>query len=508
MATTHTDILIVGGGHNGLVAGAYLARAGRKVLVVERHGVAGGQLATGHLGPEFDSVALQPGGRLRPDVVHELELARHGLTAAPGPAPACVSLLPDGGRLRLSNDPTDGETIESIRQLSARDADRWPAFLAFMNTAASFLDAAYRTPMPRLNRSDVLGQGLPLASLALRLRRLGRRDMFRVIRSLSMSAQEFTEEWFESEPLRAALGALAIHGVTIGAYSAGGGLTLIHNWLNRDGPAHRCVGGTQALADALVSALSAHGGQLRTGTVVERILVDKQQVTGVRLADGEEIAAKLVLSSADPRHTLLDLVGARELPPEFVWHAQSIRMRGCVAKVHLLTNGRHGLPDGTSVLAPDLRYLERAYDAAKYGEISASPYLEITTTGALVSIHFQFAPHRLRDGDWQAARDVLERLALDTLGDVAPALRDSVREARSVTPADLEQNFGLTEGDLNHGQLILDQLFFMRPLPGWSDHRTPVDGLYLCGSGVHGGGGVSGAAGRNAARLVLKSARA
>jgi phytoene dehydrogenase-like protein len=508
MATTNADILIVGGGHNGLVAGACLAKAGRKVLVLERRGVAGGQLAAGYLGAGFESVALQPGGQLRPDIVRELELARHGLTAATGPAPAYVSLLPGGGTLRLSNDATDRETIESIRRLSTRDADRWPGFLAFMNTAATFLDAAYRTPMPRLNRSDVLAQGLPLASLALRLRRLGRRDMFRVIRSLSMSAQEFSEEWFESEPLRAAIGALAIHGVTIGAYSAGGGLALIHNWLNRDGPAHRRIGGTQALADALVAALRAHGGQLRTDAAVERILVDKQQVAGVRLAGGEEIAAKLVLSSADPRHTLLDLVGARELPPEFVWHAQSIRMRGCVAKLHLLTDGRHGLPDGTSVLAPDLRYLERAYDAAKYGEISTRPYLEVTATGALVSIHFQFAPYGLRDGDWQAARAGLERLALDALGDVAPALRDSLREVRSVTPADLEQDFGLSEGDLNHGQLILDQLFFMRPMPGWSDHRTPVEGLYLCGSGVHGGGGVSGAAGRNAARFVLKSARA
>jgi phytoene dehydrogenase-like protein len=225
----------------------------------------------------------------------------------------------------------------------------------------------------------------------------------------------------------------------------------------------------------------------------------------VRLASGEEIVARQVVSAADPHHTLLGLVGAPELPPEFVWHAQSIKLRGSVAKVHLLTDGSHGLPDGTLVVAPSLRHLERAYDAAKYGEISEQPYLEVTTTGQTVSIHYQFAPYRLRQGNWESGRATLEQRAIDTLAAHYPALRNSIRETRSITPLDLEQTWGLTEGDLNHGQLILDQMFFMRPLPGWSDHRTPIDGLYLCGSGVHGGGGISGASGRNAARVVLKS---
>jgi phytoene dehydrogenase-like protein len=176
-----------------------------------------------------------------------------------------------------------------------------------------------------------------------------------------------------------------------------------------------------------------------------------------------------------------------------------------VAKVHLLTDGGHGLPDGTLVVAATLRYLERAYDAAKYGGISERPYLEVTTSGTTVSIHFQFAPHALRNGHWASERATLESRAIDTLGAHAPALKDSIREVRSITPLDLEQQWGLTESDLNHGQLILDQALFMRPMPGWSDHRTPVDGLYLGGSGVHGGGGVSGAAGRNAARAVLRS---
>lgn len=502
------DTIIVGAGHNGLVAAAYLARAGRKVLVLERRDAPGGQLATVAFGPGLEAPALHPGATLRPDIVRELGLATHGLAADEGASDAgYVSLLPGDANLRLCSSGTDAATLESIRRRSASDAARWPEFVAFMNAAAGFLDAAYRTPMPRMARADLLAEGLPLASLLLKLRRLGRRDMFGVMRSLSMTAREFAEGWFESEPLRAAIGALAIHGVTLGAMSAGTGYTLIHNWLNRGGLAHRGgTGNPQRIADALLAVLQASGGQVRTSTAVAQVLVERQQVKGVRLGNGEEIMAPVVLSAADPRHTLLGLVGAPELPPDFVWHTQSIRMRGSVAKVHVLTDGNHGIPAGTLVVAPSLKYLERAYDAAKYGEISREPYLEVTTSGNVVSIHFQFAPHGLRQGDWNSARAVVEQRAIDTLAAYFPALQGSVREIRSITPLDLERDWGLTEGDLNHGQLLLDQVFFMRPTPGWSDHRTPVDGLYLCGSGVHGGGGISGASGRNAARAVLKAA--
>jgi len=500
------DVIIVGAGHNGLVAGAYLARAGRKVLVLERNAAPGGQLAVGMLGPGFDAPALHPCGQLRPDIVRDLDLARHGLTPAVVAEMPYVSLLPDGGTLRLTSRGDDAATIAAIRKLSSRDAARWPEFVAFMNSAAGWVDSVYRTPMPRMDRSEILANGLPLASLLLKLRRLGRKDMFRVIRSLSMSAQEFTDDWFEAEPLKAAIGALAIHGVTLGSYSAGTGYTLMHNWLNRGGLAHGKASGA-SITDALVAALKAAGGELRTGATVARILVDKQRVIGVQLVSGEQVAARLVMSAADPRHTLLGLVGAPELPPEFVWHAQSIRMRGSVAKVHLLTDGSHGLPEGTLVVAPSLKYLEQAYDASKYGEISRAPYLEVTTTGPVVSIHFQFASFKLRQGDWANERATLEARAIDTLAAYAPALKGSIREVRSITPLDLDQRWGLTEGDLNHGQLILDQSLFMRPMPGWSDHRTPVDGLYLCGNGVHGGGNISGAAGRNAARVALRRQR-
>ncbi len=503
MSTPQYDAIVVGAGLNGLVAANYLAKAGKQVLVLERREIAGGQAVTESLGEGFLVDALHAGGSLRPDIVADLDLAKHGLPLASGDEPVYLSLLPEGKQLRLVADGDDARTLASIREFSTHDAAQWPAFVAFMNQAAAFLDAAYRTPMPRLPHVDLWSEGLPLAKLAWKLRRLGGKDMFKVIRGMSMSALELTEEWFESEALRAAIAAVGIHGFTLGSMSAGTGYTLMHNWLNRGGLAHRPVaGGTGRISDALVSALQAKGGTLRTSADVQKVLVDKQQVTGVRLANGEEIATRTVFSAADPRHTLLGLVGAVELPPEFVWHTQSIKMRGSVAKVHLRTDGSHGLPAGTLAIAPTLKYLERAFDAAKYGQISDQPYLEITSSGDIVSIHFQFSPYALRDGDWDSARAHVEQLAVDTLARHFPALRASIRQVKSITPPDLQNIYGLTEGDLNHGQLILDQMFFMRPMPGWSNHRTPIDGLYLCGSGVHGGGGLSGASGRNAARMA------
>jgi phytoene dehydrogenase-like protein len=494
------DVIIVGGGHNGLTAAAYLAKRRRRVLVLERRDHLGGSVVTEEFGDGFRADSVWSGGSLRPDIVRHLDLFRFGWAPSAERRPF-ISPIGGSETLELSADPV--QSAEAIRRFSKADATKWPEFVGFMNRAARFLDRAYSAMMPRLPARFSPREGYDLVELALGLRLMGRRDMLRIIRMLPMTAVEFLGEWFESERMMAALASVAIHGVSLGVMSAGTGYTLLHNWLNRGGLAHANVGKAGSLTAALANAGRALGVEIRTGAEVVRILVDNGTCKGVVLASGEEIFATAVISSADPRHTLLSLVGAMNLPPEFVWKTQSIRLRGSVAKIHILTNGQHGIPAGTIPIAPTLMALERAYDDAKYGEISQQPYLEVTTAGNVVSTHFQFAPYALRASNWKEQGASLERLAMKTLSEYFPLLESSIEARKTITPLDLEETYGLTEGDLNHGQLALDQFLFMRPMPGWANHRTPVDGLYLGGSGVHGGGGVSGAAGRNASRAVL-----
>ena len=502
--TNHYDTIIIGAGHNGLVAAAYLAKQGRKVLLLERRAIVGGSVVTESFGDGFTVDSVQTGGTLRPDIIRDLKLSLPNITRKS----ALISLL-DVSRtvsptyedhLVLDSDPA--KAAESIKRFSEKDAARWPEFLRFMNKAAEILDAAYATIMPRLPKNLSVRDGYGLLELGLELRLAGRRDMLNFIRALPMSAQELVEEYFESEEIKAAIASVAIHGSTLGPMSAGTGYTLIHNWLNRGGLSHSNVGKAGEITNALADAVKSFGGEIRTETEVARICVENQVAKSVMLESGEEITANRILSSADPKHTLLRLVGAMELPPEFVWHTQSIKMRGSAAKVHLLTDGDHGIPEGAVVLAPSIKYLEKAYDAAKYGEISEKPYLEVTTSGNVVSIHFQFAPYALKHGTWDRERKTIENLAINTLTEYFPNLKSKIVNRKSFTPKDLEDIYGLTEGDVNHGQLMLDQFLFMRPIPGWSNHKTPIDNLYLCGSGVHGGGGVSGVSGRNVVKVL------
>lgn len=496
------DVIIIGAGHNGLTAAAYLAKAKKRVLVLERRPIAGGSVVTESFGDGFEADAIWAGGKLRPDIVKDLDLARFGMGPQPASVkPALISLQPDSNHLILDADPV--QAAQSIKRFSERDASRWKEFVRFMDKAAHILDTAYYTLMPRLPKNFNLREGYGLLELGLELRLAGRKDMLNFIRALPMTAEELLEEYFESDVVKGAVASVAIHASTLGPMEAGTGYTLIHNWMNRGGLANVHVGGAGEITSALVTAVKSFGGEIRTDAEAANIKIENQIAKGVVLANGEEVSAKIVLSSADPKHTLLKLVGARELPPEFVWHAQSIKMRGSVAKVHLHTDGKHGIPEGTVVLAPSIKYLERAYDTSKYGEISDKPYLEVTTSGNTVSIHFQYAPYKLKNGEWKTESVKVETLALDTLAEYFPSLKSSILNRKSITPKGLEETYGLTEGDLNHGQLMLDQFLFMRPIPGWSNHKTPIDNLYLCGSGVHGGGGVSGAAGRNAVKAIL-----
>lgn len=493
------DTIIIGAGHNGLVAAAYLAKQGKKVLVLERRAIVGGSVVTESFAEGFTVDSVQTGGALRPDIVKDLGLPLRGLHGTSGAntrstRPPFISVQPDGNHLTLN--------AESIKRISEKDAARWPEFVRFMDKTAKILEKAYSTIMPRLPMNFGVREGFGLMELGLNLRLAGRKDMLNFIRALPMTAQELVEEYFESEIVKAAVASVAIHGSTLGPMSAGTGYTLIHHWLNRGGLSHSNVGKAGEITQALANAVKSFGAEIRTGAEVASLKIENQVAKGVVLANGEEISANVLLSAADPKHTLLKLVGPQDLPPEFVWHTQSIKMRGSVAKVHLLTDGNHGIPEGTVALAPSIKYLERAYDAAKYGEISEKPYLEVTTSGNVVSIHFQFAPYALKNGNWNGQRANLENLAIDTLAEHFPNLKSKIVNRKSLTPLDLEQTYGLTEGDLNHGQLMLDQFLFMRPMPGWSNHMTPIDNLYLCDSGVHGGGGVSGVSGRNVIKIL------
>lgn len=505
--TNHYDHIIIGAGHNGLVAAAYLARQGKKVLVLERRSIVGGSVVTESFGGGFQADAVWTGGTLRPDIIKDLKLSLPSTLTTLSAKPAFISLQPDSNHLVLDADPV--KAAESIKRFSAKDAARWGEFVRFMDKAANILEVAYATIMPRLPKNLNIREGYGLLELGLELRLAGRKDMLNFIRALPMTAQELLDEYFESEFVKAAVASLGIHGFTLGPMGAGTGYTLLHNWLNRGGLAHVNVGKAGEITQALANAVKAYGGEIRTEAEVARIQVDRHISKGVALTNGEEIFADNVISALDPKRTFLSLVGPMNLPPEFVWHTQSIKMRGSAAKVHLQTNGHHGIPEGTVVFAPSIKYLERAYDAAKYGEISEKPYLEVTSVPvresvkeSVVSIHFQFAPYILKNSSWKVESLKVEKLAIDMLGDYFPNLKSSIVNTKTITPKDLEETYGLTEGDLNHGQLMLDQFLFMRPIPGWSNHKTPIDNLYLCGSGVHGGGGVSGASGRNVVKAI------
>ena len=499
--TNQYDTIIIGAGHNGLVAAAYLAKKGKTVLVLERRDIVGGQVVTESFGEGFTVDSLHAGGTLRPDIIKDLKLSLPAVSARP----AFISLQPDSNHLVLDPDPV--KAAESIKRFSEKDAASWKPFLDFMDKASRFIHLANETIMPRLPKNFSFDEGLGLAELGLDLRLMGGADMMRIVRGIPMTAEEFVDEWFESDIVKAAVASLGIHGFTLGVMGAGTGYTLMHNWANWGGlsltpypsPNGRGIG---QITEALASAVKSFGGEIRTNAEVKQVTVKDMRATGVILSNGEEIAANSVISAADPKHTFLSLVGAIELPPEFVWNVQSIKMRGSLAKVHLLTDGKHGIPDATVALAPSIKYLEKAYDAAKYHQISEKPYLEVTASGNVVSIHFQFAPYELKNGSWNTENGTIEKLAIDTLAEYFPNLKSSIKNTKTLTPQDLETTYGLTEGDLNHGQLMLDQFMFMRPIPGWSNHRTPIDNLYLCGSGVHGGGGVSGAAGRNVVRVL------
>jgi phytoene dehydrogenase-like protein len=520
------DTIVIGAGHNGLVTAAYLAKAGQRVLVLEGRDRVGGAASTEEVFPGFrvDIGAHRIGG-LSTRVIDDLGRAGHDLELLD--ADPCVFVpVQEGTPLTMWRDAQ--RTADSIRAFSPSDADAWIPFTELLGKAAGFLEAVWTTTPPDVTGTD-LGDLFASAKLGMKLKKLGKKDMVEVMRILPMSVYELLGDWFESDLVKGALAGSAVAGLCQGPMGGGTVYTLLHHHVGAGAgvvrPTRRVRGGIGRLSEALASACEAAGAEVRTGALVERILVEDGAASGV-VVDGAEIRAGSVVSNADPRRTFFELMDPSEMRPGFARKVGNIRYRGVLAKVHLALNG---LPDfsclpgggehlnGVISISPSLEYVERAYDAAKYGRAADEPYLEIsipslTDAGVvpdgkhLMSIVFQYAPYALRAGSWdEAARAELGDRAIRTLSKYAPNIESLIEARHILTPLDIEGQFGLAEGNVYHGEMTLDQLLFMRPVPGASRYTTPVRGLYLCGAGTHPGGGVTGVPGFNAAREILKA---
>ena len=519
-AAARYDCIVVGGGHNGLTCAAYLARAGRSVLVLEAAARLGGAAVTREFAPGFRVSAcahllhLMPGA-----LMSELNLTAHGLTLAAERMPT-IALSADDAHLTLG--PEGSGTLAAH---SALDAAAYPAYSARLTRLASALQPVLSAAPPRLDTS-AWQERAALLKLGWRLRALGQRDLRELLRIGAMCVQDLLDEHFESPLLKGALAFDAVLGTNYGPRSPGTVFTLLYRLAaaaGEGGGLAQPAGGLGALSETLGRAAAAAGAEIRTGSPVARILVCDDRAAGVVLEGGEEITARAVVSSADPKTTFLRLLGSEHLDAGFVRRIVHLRSRGLAAKLHLALDGPPpfaGLEAaalrGRLLWAPTPEYLERAYNHAKYGEFSASPTLEITVPTMadaalappgkhVLSVVVQYAPYALAGG-WAAGRARFTELLIDTLGTLAPGLRAQVEHAELLTPADIEREFRITGGHWHHAELALDQFFMLRPVPGVAQYRAPVGGLYLCGAGCHPGGGVMGIAGRNAARLVVREA--
>jgi phytoene dehydrogenase-like protein len=520
------DVVVIGAGHNGLTHAAYLARAGRRVLVLERRHVVGGAAVTEEVFPGFHfSECSYVVSLLRPEIIRDLDLPRHGLQILP--LDGTFTPMPDGNYLWRTDDAA--QTRREIARHSVIDSEAYPEYGRLMVDLARFVK-----PMLEIEPVDpwsVRPRDLrPMASLARRFMRLPSDQRHVLVQLMTMSAVDFLDQWFETDVLKATMSASGVIGTFLGVRSPGTAYVLLHHYMGEIDGAFRswgfARGGTGAISNAIAAAAREAGAEIRTGSAVREITVQNGRATGVMLESGETIEARAVSSSADPRRTFFDLLGAYHLPHDFTAELRRYRYRGSSAKVNLALDG---LPDfrslpgagphlrGAISISPGVDYMEHAYDDAKYGRYSRRPYLDIvipTLTDPslappgrhVMSCFVQYAPYHLRGGSWDAERESFGDTVIDTIAEHAPNIRDIVLHRQVLTPLDLEREFALTEGNIFHGELSLDQLFFLRPVPGWARYRSPVGGLYLCGSGAHPGGGIMAAPGRNAARAVLEDA--
>lgn len=511
-----TDVIVIGAGHNGLATAAVLARRGLKVVVTEARDTVGGAAISEELHPGFTISTLAHAAQPADALMTELRLAEHGLQFI-DPDPYVFAPLLDGRSLVLGRNAD--ACAQSISAFSAEDAKRYPEFCATVSRVRAFASEVMANTPPDIenpSRTDLWS----MLTMGRRFRGLGKKNAYRLLRWAPMSAADFVSEWFVSEPLRAVIAAGGIFGSALGPRSAGSAAVLLMHASTGSGHQRMVRGGLGSLTAAIASAARAAGAQIRSNAEVRRINVRDGRATGVTLASGEELESKVVVSNADPRRTLLGLLDPIELEPGFLARIRNYRSAGTVAKVNLALSGLpsfaadSGTLRGSIHVGPDLDYLERAYDASKYGEWSPNPYLEISIPslsdptlappGAhVMSIYAQYAPYQLRHTSWESSAAAFGDVVVDTVARYAPDIKSLILHRQVITPRDLETKYRLTGGHIFHGELALDQLFTMRPLLGWARYRTPVRSLYLCGSGTHPGYGVSGLSGLNAAREIL-----
>jgi phytoene dehydrogenase-like protein len=552
------DAIVIGAGHNGLTAAAYLARAGRRVLVLERRHVLGGAAVTEEIFPGFKfSVCSYVVSLLRPEIIRELELARHGLEILP--LDGTFTPMLDGNYLWRVND--HARTFREISRHSKLDAEIYDEYGRAMVDMGRFAkDILAMTPPDPFSMK--LRELRSLGDLGRRFRALPEHDRANQLQLLTMSAVDFLDQWFETDVLKATMAASGIIGTFLGIRSPGTAYVLLHHYMGEIDGAFRSwglsKGGTGRVSEAIASAAHAAGAEIKVTAPVKNILVTNGEATGVVLENGDYYLSRAILSSVDPRQTFIKMVGADRLPSEFLEDIQRYKFRGSSGKVNLALDA---LPDFTALpgrgphlrgavsISPSIDYMERAYDEAKYGRYSSRPYVDIVIPSLtdpsvappgkhVMSCFVQYAPYHLRaagappsgsavtsggngasgNGDtpaaaetphpWDVERDAFGDAVIDAIAQFAPNIRNCIIDRQVLTPLDLEREFGLSEGNIFQGELTLEQLFFLRPAAGWADYRTPIKRLYLCGSATHPGGGIMGAPGRNAALKVMADIRA
>jgi phytoene dehydrogenase-like protein len=520
------DAIVIGGGHNGLVTAAYLARAGRKVLLVERREMVGGCSVTEEIWPGFKvSTAAYLTSLLHEQIIRELELEHFGYQVD-AKDPAFFSPYPDGRCLFMWQDRK--KTLEEIAKFSRRDAETYPAYEDHVERLARVVESLLLVTPPQFPPVGVTDL-FDYLKLAARVYRLGRQDLAGLAKIFTQSAADFLDGWFESPELKVTLATDGVIGANGGPRSPGTAYILLHHCMGSVGGKRGLWGfvrgGMGTVSQAIAASGRRWGVKIRTNTAVEKVLVRDGRAHGVVLDSGEEILGKVVVSNLDPKRTFLRLLDERDLNPEFAAAIRQYRTEGTSMKINLALEG---LPEfrafptipgpqhrATMHICPSIDYVERAWDDAKFGKPSEQPMLELTIPTMydpslapegkhVMGVFLQYAPYTLQEGDWDELRESYADHVIDLIAEYVPNIRSIVLERQVLTPLDLERRFGLTGGNIFHGEMSLDQMFMMRPVAGWARYRSPIPGLYMCGSGTHPGGGVMGAPGYNAAREILK----